>query len=1187
MINVTVKTPVFLILVLILLTQVSIVATVEHVETNIQYKLEQLWSYQYGYAYSIRFLEWSPDGEKIAVGIHYYEGSDRLIILSLNGEKILDVEFDHILWNGDWSYDTVYIAWSPSGNKISFFAYNENEEHGFCGAYLYVYTSSGNLLWKKYIDGSSCGGSIAWSPIGDKIAVITCVDDKLVVFDANTGSELSVNKFDEDVVSLDNNIAWSPSGDKIAIVGSVGYNGLLMIFQGAGEPHLNITLDATFNSCDKIIWSPGGSIIAIAYNAIDSDRLAVYTISGDLVFEKTYNNIYDISWLKPNNYLLVIAYNEVNEVSLLTQNGELVWRTYGILLPDPWLLSSAFTPSNEKLVLSGSGKNILYVLSLVNGEIICEESDDRLSSNTATKIDLSSDGAKIVAFIESYWSGYNFLIIYSIEGTRFIEYDPSENIHAVKWHPLINDIIALAFDDRIVVYRFVSVMPPIASFTIEVSGVDVRFDASNSYDQDGFIMYYLWDFGDGFTLNTTNSIVLHTYSEPGSYNVTLTVVDNDGLYSSISMIVVISKEEYPNMTLIIPRFAAIPSLVGAIPFVINNPFNIPVNYYLEINSSSEYIDASIVHIGSLDKIGLSIDPFDPKYSSFKGGYGTINPSNRQLYALILRFRQDSYRDLVRNIQNVDQNVVLYIRYENGSIFNKEISLAVSLTNMYGLSEWSVPMEEIWYNAQEVYKHNGYVEVSIDGIDFSMRVVKISNVLLTDYNPLVYAFNFSNSEVTKYFEKNGYSKECIDTIASLRSKLTNRGKYNLLDYLAVAGRISLTLKHVHEGLCHGMALASILYYQGLINPNTPFGTINDPLNKIEVFSRLSNTTVSTTAIDLVTGLHTYGPTYLIYPPPISGGKLVEKLNNIFSRGDVALLILANPDKHLSHTMVAYGLILFSERYCGVLVYDPNGKGTDSITIIIVDKQCDRVYYNLFGLFHVVEVTPSSSLSTIISQREPIWNLLYLLLDPVEKYQVLYVNNTPIDTSNALIFDANDYSAIMLPLNEYKILLEGGQYSVLMAIPRENSVTAYNISVIGGDSIDEIAILLNGSLKIKPGTNKGVEITVSYLNTTGPARGVYSCQTFHLIIPNNTTIMIVKNLQYMKGSMEICIDLDSDGRLDEKVSISNGTSIDIGNILSQKTIGKYNLDLYLNYAVYLIIIPIVLLIVLIIRKKMLHK
>jgi len=60
-------------------------------------------------------------------------------------------------------------------------------------------------------------------------------------------------------------------------------------------------------------------------------------------------------------------------------------------------------------------------------------------------------------------------------------------------------------------------------------GQTVTFDASSSYDPDGYIVSYTWDFGDGNNTTVTDSVITYNYAAVGTYNVTLTVVDNDGL----------------------------------------------------------------------------------------------------------------------------------------------------------------------------------------------------------------------------------------------------------------------------------------------------------------------------------------------------------------------------------------------------------------------------------------------------------------------------------------------------------------------------------------------------------------------------------------------------------------------------------------------------------------------------------
>lgn len=74
---------------------------------------------------------------------------------------------------------------------------------------------------------------------------------------------------------------------------------------------------------------------------------------------------------------------------------------------------------------------------------------------------------------------------------------------------------------------------PVASFSYITTDNTVTFDATASYDPDGDITSYSWDFGDGSTVEglVTPS---HEYLETGTYVVLLSVTDNDGLTGSDS-----------------------------------------------------------------------------------------------------------------------------------------------------------------------------------------------------------------------------------------------------------------------------------------------------------------------------------------------------------------------------------------------------------------------------------------------------------------------------------------------------------------------------------------------------------------------------------------------------------------------------------------------------------------------------
>lgn len=69
----------------------------------------------------------------------------------------------------------------------------------------------------------------------------------------------------------------------------------------------------------------------------------------------------------------------------------------------------------------------------------------------------------------------------------------------------------------------------------------VTFDASASFDPDGTIVGYLWDFGDGTTINVTVSSVTHSFPQPKTYVVTLTVTDNSTATNATTESVSVSK----------------------------------------------------------------------------------------------------------------------------------------------------------------------------------------------------------------------------------------------------------------------------------------------------------------------------------------------------------------------------------------------------------------------------------------------------------------------------------------------------------------------------------------------------------------------------------------------------------------------------------------------------------------------
>jgi len=81
-------------------------------------------------------------------------------------------------------------------------------------------------------------------------------------------------------------------------------------------------------------------------------------------------------------------------------------------------------------------------------------------------------------------------------------------------------------------------IPPVASFLYQPAtplvGETIVFDASASYDPDKEIETYSWIFSGNASINTSNPVVTRAFQYPGIYNVTLKVIDSDGLIGVFS-----------------------------------------------------------------------------------------------------------------------------------------------------------------------------------------------------------------------------------------------------------------------------------------------------------------------------------------------------------------------------------------------------------------------------------------------------------------------------------------------------------------------------------------------------------------------------------------------------------------------------------------------------------------------------
>ena len=97
-------------------------------------------------------------------------------------------------------------------------------------------------------------------------------------------------------------------------------------------------------------------------------------------------------------------------------------------------------------------------------------------------------------------------------------------------------------DAQVTRYRWIDDnQPPLGDARIhQESGRQYRFDATDFYDPDLDLLTFHWDFGDG--KESSQRVVQHTYDNPGTYTVNLTVTDRRGLSTESIRIVHASGE---------------------------------------------------------------------------------------------------------------------------------------------------------------------------------------------------------------------------------------------------------------------------------------------------------------------------------------------------------------------------------------------------------------------------------------------------------------------------------------------------------------------------------------------------------------------------------------------------------------------------------------------------------------------
>jgi PKD repeat protein len=297
---------------------------------------------------------------------------------------------------------------------------------------------------------------------------------------------------------------WSPDGSKIAFVGYGGGPGIF-ILDFADWSVINLTGVAGASSP---AWSPDGT--TIAYVALGDVYLASVDGSGSVRLTSGGQALERTGWSPDGARVtfdcLIDASN--GDICAIGADGTGLVR----LTDDPaWDFQPSFSPDGETIAFATEryGDPAIATMTSSGGSVT------RVGEVSGFWPSWSPDGGRLAFFLPSPQGEgcpaggscvYGMSIMYA-DGTG------PEVLNAQASHPSWTG--------------WTQPLRPIASFHDSCVGLQCGLDGTPSLDPDGTIAGHAWDFGDGTT--GSGATASHTYAGAGTYAVTLTVTDDDGL----------------------------------------------------------------------------------------------------------------------------------------------------------------------------------------------------------------------------------------------------------------------------------------------------------------------------------------------------------------------------------------------------------------------------------------------------------------------------------------------------------------------------------------------------------------------------------------------------------------------------------------------------------------------------------
>jgi PKD repeat protein len=198
--------------------------------------------------------------------------------------------------------------------------------------------------------------------------------------------------------------------------------------------------------------------------------------------------------------------------------------------PSELALSVAVTATPDTVTEDGASQSVIDIFAR----------DENAQPRANVQVRVTVDQGRLSASTVSTGSNGRVSVTFTAPVTQFPGFDAG-NVATVSVTPIGNN-----FANAVTRQVFIRLVPPaviqipgapVAAFAfgppLPKPGDTVLFDASASFDANGVIVNYEWDFGDGdvhgFGRNQD-----HDFAAPGTYFVTLTVTDDSGLKGTVT-----------------------------------------------------------------------------------------------------------------------------------------------------------------------------------------------------------------------------------------------------------------------------------------------------------------------------------------------------------------------------------------------------------------------------------------------------------------------------------------------------------------------------------------------------------------------------------------------------------------------------------------------------------------------------